>query len=305
MTVITTMLVLGAWMTSRINTIVTDDAAQEGAIFLQSAVQPLIQKSKPGVALTPDVKAQLDLVLNTPFYVENTELPKLRLAKIWGPEGQLIYSSSTDIDFDEEVEDEVHLAAAGQLSIGFEWLTAAMPATPKNREELLLEVYTPLYQTGTRKVLAIGEYYTSASKLFATRLQLRNQTWLVVGATLAMMVLALYTVARHGSLTIERQRAELTKKINAAEQLAEENVKLAHAAEASHRTAVQTIDRYLGRIGADLHDGPIQMLGLHILSLDQPRSGPATAGADRLDAVQMAREVYTELRDITLGLSLP
>jgi signal transduction histidine kinase len=66
-------------------------------------------------------------------------------------------------------------------------------------------------------------------------------------------------------------------------------------------------DQTLRRIGADLHDGPVQMMSFAALRLDALRRHvPEGAGRQELDAVEAAlRESIVELRNISRGMSLP
>ena len=65
-------------------------------------------------------------------------------------------------------------------------------------------------------------------------------------------------------------------------------------------------DRALRRAGADLHDGPAQLLGFAALRLDNLRAAVGEKGASDLDQIEGAlRDSLREIRQIARGLSLP
>jgi signal transduction histidine kinase len=66
-------------------------------------------------------------------------------------------------------------------------------------------------------------------------------------------------------------------------------------------------DQAMRRIGADLHDGPVQMMSFAALRLDAVRRRvPEGPGRADVDAVEGAlKDSITELRNISRGMSLP
>ena len=69
----------------------------------------------------------------------------------------------------------------------------------------------------------------------------------------------------------------------------------------------------LNRIGADLHDGPVQLLSLLILKLSGGASGLPKAALEHLPDIRgaelapahLARLVLNELRELATGLVMP
>jgi signal transduction histidine kinase len=76
---------------------------------------------------------------------------------------------------------------------------------------------------------------------------------------------------------------------------------LADATQAK-RDANAAYERHLSQIGADLHDGPAQLLALALLHVDALHPTQSTAAAAIRDAVT---DALRELRDISVGLVLP
>lgn len=176
----------------------------------------------------------------------------------------------------------------------------------------LIEVYAPLYRTGSDTVLAVGEIYENADALAAELSSSQMVTWLVVCATALVMLALLYLIVRRGASTIARQRAELGEHIAEARQLAAQNANLRNIADRARLSASAANEQFLGRIGSDIHDGPIQMLTLAMLKLtmsirklrNPTRPGPQPE--DEIEsAVTITEDALKELRNISTGLSLP
>jgi signal transduction histidine kinase len=68
------------------------------------------------------------------------------------------------------------------------------------------------------------------------------------------------------------------------------------------RDANTTYEQHLCQIGADLHDGPAQLLALALLHIDALNATEPTSAVAVRDAVA---EALRELRDISVGLVLP
>ena len=158
----------------------------------------------------------------------------------------------------------------------------------------LLEVYAPIYREGTSEVIAAGEFYEKADRFLVMLGASRRDTWLIVGATTAGMMWLLYMIVRSASDLIVRQQNLLHRRLESAQALSAQNGKLRQSAELARMDASKSNEDLLNRIGADLHDGPVQLLSALLLN---PRD---------VDLVQqLARQVLDELREISGGLVLP
>jgi signal transduction histidine kinase len=75
----------------------------------------------------------------------------------------------------------------------------------------------------------------------------RLESWVAVGGVALLQIILLHTIVWRGNKTIESQRAALAD---------------------AGRASVEMSGRFLHRLGADLHDGPAQLIGLALLKLD-------------------------------------
>jgi len=299
------MIVLGAWTGDRIETSARRGAAQAAAIMMQSFMQPFVQDLPASGAFSAEASRRLESVLVT------SDLPeRLVFVKIWSLDGRLIYTSRKNIPPNEDAEEEVRMAASGLMASGFEELAQAVTGIAPEDNIPLLEAYAPLFKTGTDQIVAVGEFYQSAEGLMSEMASMRLKTATMVGLSSIAMLGILYLVVARGSRTIDEQRAVLRRAYLEATRLAGQNYKLRKIAERAQAEAAAANETVLARIGSDLHDGPIQLLSLLMLSLSYKEDGPTEApGAQTVagppNPVRLAKTVYSELRGISNGLVLP
>jgi signal transduction histidine kinase len=302
-----TMAVLGSWVTQQVKHSVLVTSAAQGASFMRGFLEPRVQDIGPDGQLSEERRQELDaLFIGTPL--GNT----LVSIKIWREDGLVLYSTTRDLIGQRFVSTDVQRAAHGEIVAEYEDLVSRESAYEQTLDMSLIEVYAPLYHTGTDRVLAVGEIYENADAL-ATELQSSQMTtWLVVCLTTVFMLAALYLIVRRGAWTIARQRSELGQHITEARQLAAQNAELRIVADRARLIASEANEQFLGRIGSDIHDGPIQMLTLAMLKLsmsarklrDPSRPGPPPE-QEIESTVSITEDALKDLRNISSGLSLP
>lgn len=127
--------------------------------------------------------------------------------------------------------------------------------------------------------------------------------WLTVVGAMALIAGAMFAVVLRGSRTIERQ-------VRALQEMAAGNLALRLRVQGAAARFASVNDQALRRIGADLHDGPTQLMGFAALRLDavqgQITGQISDKAAEDLAAVQRAvKDSILEIRSIARGLSLP
>jgi hypothetical protein len=118
---------------------------------------------------------------------------------------------------------------------------------------------------------------------------------------------------RKGSQTIHHQRSALDERIDQLTRLLSENEALRQRANDANSRVMEVTERHLRRIGADLHDGPVQILSSAVLRADA--LSQAVAGCDKAIAEEAhediailrdaLNETLGELRNISAGLAPP
>ncbi len=297
------MAVLGTWVNNRITRSVLATTGADGRALIQGLIGPLIQNILPDGTLPGSVHNELDnLFVDTPIGQNIVSV------KLWRRDQTVIYSSmSKDVIGKVFASTDVAKAFNGQVVAEFDDMISVESAYEQSLGLPIIEVYAPLYRTGTKEIIAVGEIYDDARELAQELRGTIWRTWLVVSITTALMLAILYGIVRRGSQTISTQRTELDHQLNAAQKWAAQNAELRAVAEKTRLNANEANEQLIGRIGQDLHDGPVQLLSLLMLRLSQ--LGPKASEEKRTRAVSEIRtlteSVIQELRTLSTGLVLP
>lgn len=295
------MAVLGTWVNHQITRSVLATSGAGGSHFMMGFLEAEVQNLLPDGTMPTENQARLDkLFVGTPV----TE--SVVSVKVWRPDGTVIYSSmAKDIVGQQFVSADVAKAASGRIVAEFEDMVSSESAYEQSLNKSLIEVYAPLYKSGADQVVAVGEVYEEAGALDAQLNSSRISTWLIVCVTTLLMLAFLYLIVRRGSYTIALQRSELRERIGEAQKMAAQNEQL-------RLDANEANEELLGRIGSDIHDGPIQVLTLARFRLDEIAGLQAATGSKddaMLDSLNEARNTLAnsieELRDLSTGLVLP
>lgn len=295
------MLLIGAWITRRIEDSVVANTASAGALYLESFVSPLSQElarndrlSQPAVQALAEVFASTGLGERIVSY------------KIWKQDGLVVHASDPTI-VGARFPPSPELAAAwnGEVNGSFEELGDAESAREAALSLPLLEVYSPIHEVWSGRIIAVAEFYEVAGELERDLADARRTSWLLVAGVFLASGLMLLGIVRAGGRTIARQRRLLQAQIAESRAIAAQNVELRHRAIGASARATEQAERRLRRFSADLHDGPAQYVALAAMRLDSvmPETDAGRAEAESLRAA--LRAALAEIRAISRGLSLP
>jgi signal transduction histidine kinase len=215
----------------------------------------------------------------------------LALLRIWLPDGTLLYSS------DDHDAIEAHDAADMRLAFTGETVTRLDLAAAPVQSGLgfpHFEIYAPIHDPVTGTTIAVGEIYQNATQIIADRAFVERMVW-------TAMVLATFGVLALLALSF-RQSDRVRRQLVVERQLVIQNRKLHAAADQARLDAVESNEQVLNLVGAELHDGPVQLLGL--MSLMDGRNG-TDALPDGTDQKALTDQVLSDLRKISSGLILP
>ncbi len=295
------MLAIGYWAEKRIFQNTVSTMAETSALYLEAALSPHVQSLGSSRELTPDEQRRIDDMLR------NTQLAdRVATIKIWGLDGELIYSTDDPVRAkgrgSEKPKPALLLAAAGEVAVDFEGHDTGWTTDGPRR----VEIYAPVYRTGTRTPIAVGEFYEDFGFLQQTIAHHRATMWLSVVIFTMVIIGLIYLIVARAGRTIERQRAELVNHLEKASRLARRNDRLRQIAEKARLDATVANEAYLAGIGADLHDGPIQVLGLAMLKSEEQRANSGgTKEPLRQEITPLVQQAVQELRALATGLVLP
>jgi signal transduction histidine kinase len=302
-TIAASMGVLSFAISQRIETSMMQTAAEEGALLTEVFLGPSAQELATSRSLSPESLQKLDDLLAGKLG------ERVRMIKIWLPDATLVYSTNKDTIGMRFPSPQIAAAFEGKVSGEFDYLDEVDNATERHRHVPLVEIHAPLFRTGTQEIIAVGEVYNDGRRLAADLASIRLTSIGIVGAVTAPMMLILFLMVRRASDLVTSHQTSLVQKVIEAKNLATQNDRLRRMADDARLEAASSNENLLGRIGQDLHDGPIQLVSLLMLKLTEPNDGkPAGTGYDgpRDASVQVLTErILTELRDISSGLVLP
>lgn len=271
------------------------------AVFMQSITAPLSEELASTGRLTVESVQRLNGLMSSSSLGER--FPYL---EIWLPDGSIVYSNSPMlIGRRFPLPPALKLALAGEVVADYADLRAG-EHTSRNLGVAYLEVYSPLRSQADGTVVAVAEIHERTQPLEADLLWLRIATWIVVAVMTMLIMLGLYGIVRRGTRTIDVQYEAIMARIAEAERLAMLNKRLSDRLQRASMRSVEIHERTLRAVGADLHDGPAQLISFANLNLDAFRSGPPEQ-RDRLGHVIGAalKEAIVEIRAIASGLVLP
>ena len=297
------MLVIGTWVTSTIQARVVENTAAATALFMDSFIAPLAQELDQADTLSIGPTRAIEELLS------GSELGRRVLSvKIWKPGGLVAYAANPELIGRRFAETEgLREAFAGRLRAELDDLGEAESSAERQSGIPLLEVYSPIRQAWSGRVIAVAEFYENATELDEALAGVLRESWAIVAAVTALIGVALIGIVARGSAVIKEQRDALEARIAEAQSMSEESRQLRIRAERASSRLAELNESFLGRISAELHDGPAQLIGLAALRLPSVASAQRPEERSReLAIVENAlAEAIREIRNLSKGLTLP
>lgn len=297
------MVVVGSWVSSRIEEGVVHNTASATAQYMESFISPLSQDLAKSDTLSPGAKRALDEIFT------NTSIgARVKAFKIWKADGLVVESSDPALvgqRFPESAS--LHQAWQGEVVAKFDKLSTIEDANPSAMGIPMLEVYSPIREVWSGRIIGVAEFYETAVDLSNDLAAVRKRSWLTVASVMLTIGALLYAIVLRGSRTIDRQRGTLTRQLATLAELSDHNTALRLRVQGAAARASAMNDQSMRQVGADLHDGPAQLLGFAALRLGdlRPALADPAAGTD-LDQIDRAvKDAIREIRSISRGLSLP
>lgn len=295
------MLTIGSWISSRIEASVVSNAASVGALYLESFVSPLSQELAASDRLSEPAGRALAQVFAAPGVGE-----RIVSYKIWKPDGLIVHASNPAlIGARFPGTPELKAAWRGQVSGNFEDLHDEEDASEAALGLPLLEIYSPIHEVWSGKIIAVAEFYEVASDLQHDLADARLTGWALVAGVFLASGLMLLGIVRAGGRTIDRQRALLEARVAESRDIAAQNAELRRRAVGAAARAAAQSERSLRRVSADLHDGPAQYVALAAMRLDSLVPDTEAGRAEAATLRHGLQSALAEIRSISRGLSLP
>lgn len=297
------VIAMGSWVSNRIEQGVVDNTAIATALYMETFIAPLSQELQKSDQLSEGARQAL-----TEIFTDTPLGERVISYKIWKEGGLVAFSSNPDLVGQRfEVSDSLRAAWRGEVVASFEDLGHEENAAESALDLPLLEIYSPIRRIWSGEVIAVAEFYENGETLKKDIAAARRTTWLVVAAIMAAMAALLFGIVLGGSRTIIRQQRALETRVGQLYEMAEQNRALRMRVQRASSRAAALNERYLRRIGADLHDGPAQLLALASLRLDRLADGrDEVARTKETKAIRASLdEAMSDIRGICRGLTLP
>ncbi|MDH2348626.1 sensor histidine kinase [Bradyrhizobium sp. SSUT77] len=278
------VVAVGGWVGTRIADGVLRGTSGAAALYMTNFVEPYVQSMDEGGWPSEEDARRLDAV---------SELLKSRRhvasVKIWGPDGTIVYSTQKGLIGKRFPTTDIAPSLQGEIRAGMANLNDDDSEFERSLSMPLYEIFLPLYKNETEKIIAVAEVYEDASALLRNQASAARGAWLVVGSVGLGTLLALFVVVYRGSATIKRQRSTIKQRFREKMLLHRKNNILKSETEEALRTAARVDDLVHTRLGAELHDGPAQLLSFVLLRLEDVEQ-------QLIDCPPSARKLLKELR---------
>ncbi len=301
---------IGIWIQREIEAGVIRGTAGTTALYVESFVEPQLGELAQGRPITPEhLQALANLLHDTPLGKQIVAF------KLWGPNGFVLYDTDqSSIGKSFAVEPRLAQAWQGQTTSRISNLESDENVDERPLAKQLLETYTPIQASKSNRIIAVAEFYQRVDALQADIAVAQRLSWLVVAGAMLVIYLLLSGFVRRASDTIQDQKAELTAQVTQLRELLAQNEKLSAQVQRSAARATAINERFLRRLGAELHDGPAQDLSLALLRLDPGISddderhlvaGDGKCEEKLLPIRDAVSRALSEIRGISGGLVLP
>lgn len=236
----------------------------------------------------------VSLALNTRF------IDKI---KLWGVDGALLYDSSTGVPETIMGDASVMAALSGEKVMSPIDSGSYENSTESNLDGIVYEVYMPL-RNADGQIIGVAEIYCSTALLLKRVNQMIRSTDALRTAVLFAGFFLVWVLTRIAQQKIVGQGRALQANLEATQALARRNAELLAESVELRRASAEAGDRLLHQIGADLHDGPIQLLSIASLYQSQVSVNQGDQDSARKSR-ELTEKALKALRNISTDLILP
>jgi signal transduction histidine kinase len=296
-----TMFFVGNLVSERIENAAVHSAAEAAAQYMDTFLEPYVQEMSRDNALSAASVQSLDRLADSRSLKQH-----IVSIKIWRADGTVIYGTNKAITDRKFPLDEITEALKGNVVTDLKDLDEDENEFERKLNLPLYEIYAPLRDSRTGEIIAVGEFYEKADSLKREINRVRQLVWVDVGtATLAMLTL-LFFIVRRSDKIIQRQQVALRLRLQEQTRLHISNAELQRKMATATQEFSHVNELTLRRIGADLHDGPAQLLTLILIRLDDLAENCSAVDQESLETIRgAATDALREVRDLSRGLALP
>jgi signal transduction histidine kinase len=296
------MILAGALVSQLVEAGAIRSKAASTALLMQSVLGPLLQDLAGADRLSEAAIARLDRAM-----ADEATRRRFPHFEVWTPGGVVVYSNEAEL-IGRAFPPPPGLSRALKGDVASDYTDLdAHEHTIRGIGIRFLEIYAPIRATASNRIIAVAEIHEDAEPFRQELSSLRMKSWGIVALATLVILLGLFGIVRRASRTIELQSEALTSRIAEVEAYARQNEILRERAQRASARVAELNERFMRGIGADLHDGPAQMISYAVLKTDELRS--ARNRAEREAALKLLdaalSEAVRDIRSISRGLLLP
>lgn len=296
------MLVSGVVISGIAARATVESTAASSALFLDSLLSPLVQDLARRDTVDPAGSARIDGLLRDGAFAD-----RFPHVEIWKGDGLIAYSTTSGL-IGGRFPPPAGLVSAlgGEVSAHYTDLSAR-EHTIRGFATEYLEIYVPLREHHSGRIIAVVEIHEQSLPLKRKLARVRAQTWLVVSAATLLIGLALFGIVSRNGRLIGAQQAALRNRIDEIERISDQNRRLRERVQTASSRLAELNERHLRNVGAELHDGPAQLVGLAALKVEQVRRARDRRGREAaLGGIEtVLGDALRDMRVIASGLMLP
>lgn len=300
------IILIGIFVTSLIEAAITRNSAATTALYVDSVIAPLLPDMQKPQLLDDTVSRALDETLQ-----QGALGDRLLSFRLWRRDGLILYSNEKHVMGNKFVlNDNLRAAFSGNMVAEFNQVHDLASGSDRPGGKPLLQIYNPVLQPWSGTVVAVSEFYEKADEFQHSLVQARALSWLAVVVFISAFFLLLSAVVVRGSRTIDHQRVALRQRIRELSELLAQNEALHTRVQRASKRVAALNESHLRNIGADLHNGPAQLIALASLRLDSPvLTKPSVSKKLRENEISAIKQnlddAMHDIREICNGLVLP
>ena len=275
----------GSVVAQHIQDLYANKAAASTALYMDSVVEPLVQELVAKPYLSEQNRSALERLMSP----ASSGKPVVAF-RIWVHD-RIVFSSRGELVGKQFAPSTSRTRAfAGEVVANLD-LDGDDDEDERALHVPILEIYAPVRQTGTNKIIALAETSELAVDLLREIHTAQYTSYAVLASGAIGLILVLFSLT--GGL--QREIGEL------AQQQVQDKLFNRRVCRANRRV-LEINEKNLRRVGEELHAGPLQLVAFAQLRLDSLREAPDKIGED-VEAISAAlKECMAQIREVSTGL---
>ncbi|MBI4760174.1 MAG: sensor histidine kinase [Chloroflexota bacterium] len=302
-------LIIGWWVGREIKTSILNESAAATALYLDSFITPNLQQLGQSDTLSPEHTAMLESLLN------KTDLgQQIVTIKVWDKNMTILYSNHSSLVGKTFPAEDLVEAWNGRVVANINDLAEDEYKEERKLYKRLLEIYVPIRQTGTHRIIAVAEFYQTSDTIEAEIAQTQRKSWLAIGSGMGIVYLALSLFFQWTRSQIRQREIALRNQVAQLKELIAQNDELDLRIRRARANTTTLNERLLLRISAELNRHATQKLNASLTLLHDfvevsracPLANQNNPCNENLPIIQSSLETAVkEIVSIASGLGLP